>query len=278
MKKLFDEVAFKTSKITTREYSTSFSLGIRLFKPKFRQPIYNIYGFVRFADEIVDTFHDYDKSSLFHRFREDTWMAITDGISMNPILHSFQETARKYSIGNELIEAFLDSMEMDLQNFSHSRESFNKYVLGSAEVVGLMCLHVFCEGNMALHEQLKPYAMRLGAAYQKINFLRDMQADYLEMGRKYFPGLRIENFNDGQKEIIEKEIEEDFRLGYQGIKMLPAGAKFGVYISYIYYYSLFKKIRKTRPEQVLTSRIRISNFTKYLLLMRSWFVYKLNLL
>jgi 15-cis-phytoene synthase len=278
MLEIFNTIAFSTSRVTTRLYSTSFSLGILMLDKSFRDPIYSIYGFVRFADEIVDTFHDHDKIWLFQRFREDTWNAINLGISLNPILQSFQLTCRKYNIDRAHIETFLRSMEMDLSKKSYTREDFNDYILGSAEVVGLMCLHVFCEGDEKRFMALKPFAMRLGSAYQKINFLRDIRADFKGLDRIYFPDFNIHDFNEEAKKRMEHEIEEDFKQGFKGIKMLPGKAGLGVYISYVYYHMLFRKIRRLKSTQILASRIRISNLNKFLLLVKAWFAYKLKLI
>jgi phytoene/squalene synthetase len=278
MKDVFDLISRKSSRITTLSYSTSFSLGIGLFDKKYRDPVYAIYGFVRLADEIVDTFHNYDKNKLFSRFSEDTWDAIKEGISMNPILNSFQNTVNKYSIDHDLIIRFLESMEMDLDKKEHTDISYKNYILGSAEVVGLMCLRVFCDGNQERYDALKPSAMSLGSAFQKINFLRDMKNDYQQLGRTYFPSLDYSKFNEESKKLIELDIEKDFREGHEGIKKLPKGARLGVYVAYIYYYSLFKKIRKLKPAVIKNRRVRISNPAKYRLLVFSYFRHSLNLL
>ncbi|MFC2114169.1 phytoene/squalene synthase family protein [Bacteroidota bacterium] len=278
MKTLFDNVSFKASKITTTTYSTSFSLGIKLFHPRFHDPIYGIYGFVRVADEIVDSFHDFDKEKLLAEFRADTWKAIRDGISLNPILNSFQSVVNKYGIEEELISTFLDSMEMDLDKNRYDQHGYEKYILGSAEVVGLMCLRVFTEGDRELYEKLKEPAMKLGSAFQKINFLRDMQADYKELGRTYFPGIDLENFSEATKAAIESDIEKDFHEGYQGIKMLPKTVRLGVYLAYVYYISLFKKIRRTNSRILMMQRIRIPNSQKFSLIVTSWLRHSMNLL
>ena len=278
MKDLFDKVSQRCSRITTTAYSTSFSLGIRCLDPQLREPIYAIYGFVRFADEIVDTFHDYDKARLLQKFREDTYAAIADKISLNPILNSFQHTVNRYQIGHELIDQFLKSMEMDLSRTHYDEMTFREYVLGSAEVVGLMCLRVFCNGDHTAYHNLKPYAMSLGSAFQKINFLRDLNADYLGMGRVYFPGIDLENFNENTKQQIEASIASDFHHAYIGIRQLPRGARFGVYIAYVYYLALFKKIRNTPSHQVMKSRIRIPNPHKAKLLAYSYLKHQFNLL
>lgn len=278
MKELYDKVAIRCSQLTTRAYSTSFSLGILCLKKELRNPIYSIYGFVRFADEIVDTFHDYNKQDLFMRFKEETYKAIEDGISLNPILHSFQETVRKYSIDRSSIDLFLRSMEMDLSLKSYDQEGLKEYILGSAEVVGLMCLRVFVKGDDASYEKLKPMAMSLGSAFQKINFLRDLNADFLHMGRSYFPGLDFEKFDDAKKTEIEESIKIDFEEGLQGIKLLPRSSRFGVYVAYVYYTALFNKIKNTPCERVLESRIRIRNRHKATLLAYSYVKHQLNLI
>lgn len=278
MKALFDKVSIRCSRITTQAYSTSFSLGIFCLAKELRDPIYSIYGFVRFADEIVDTFHDHDKATLLARFKEDTYRAIRERISLNPILNSFQETVNRFQIEDELIEQFLRSMEMDLSRKNYSEDTFQEYILGSAEVVGLMCLRVFCSGNRALYDQLRPHAMSLGSAFQKINFLRDLHADFIGMGRSYFPGLDLHHFNEDCKKKIEESIAKDFSDGYIGIKQLPRSARFGVYVAYVYYLALFKKIRNTPSENVLQNRIRIRNRHKARLLAYSYVKHQLNML
>lgn len=278
MKELYDQVSMKCSRITTRSYSTSFSLGIRCLHQDLRDPVCSIYGFVRFADEIVDTFHDYEKEKLLQRFKKETYLAIEEKISLNPILNSFQNTVREFNIDKELIDQFLYSMEMDLTEKEYDQKMYETYIFGSAEVVGLMCLKVFCNGNPEEYQLLKPYAMKLGSAFQKINFLRDLKADYLGMGRTYFPNLEIEEFNEQNKKLIEADIEEDFRLGYEGIKKLPNKARFGVYLAYVYYYSLFEKIKKTPPTRVMNKRIRIRNRNKFSLLFYSYFRHRLNIM
>lgn len=278
MKELYDQVSIKCSRLTTKTYSTSFSLGIRCLGKELRDPIYAIYGFVRFADEIVDTFHDYNKEQLLEKFKEDTYRAIDDTISTNPILNSFQTTVNHYKIDRELITSFLKSMEMDLQKKTYSPEGIKEYILGSAEVVGLMCLRVFCNGQDDLYNQLKPYAMSLGSAFQKINFLRDLRADYVGMGRTYFPEVDLNNFNDETKRTIEESIAKDFHHGYEGILRLPRSSRFGVYVAYVYYLALFKKIKNTRPQDILESRVRIANHDKARLLAYSYFKHQLNML
>jgi phytoene synthase len=278
MKSLFDDVSFQCSKLTTRAYSTSFSLGIYFLKNKIRNPIYSIYGFVRFADEIVDSFEGYNKKYLLEKFKAETYEAIENKISLNPILNSFQEVVHRYKVSHDLIETFLMSMEMDLEKINYSTEKYNQYILGSAEVVGLMCLRVFTEGNNNLYDELKPFAMKLGAAFQKINFLRDMKADYQVLGRTYFPNVDMTKFSSSTKRKIENEIEQDFKAALIGIKKLPASSKGGVYLAYVYYHSLFKKIKNLPAHRILTGRIRISNGEKFGLMINSLFQYKMNLL
>ncbi len=265
----FHKVSGRCSEITTGEYSTSFSSAIRLLHRDMRQPIYNIYGFVRFADEIVDTFHDFDKASLLAEFKSETYTAIERGISLNPILNSFQQTVRDYNIDHNLIEAFFRSMEMDLIKMNYDTRNFNEYVYGSAEVVGLMCLYVFCEGKKQLYEKLTPAAQALGAAFQKVNFLRDIKADYNGLSRMYFPGCDFNNFTDCDKKQIEADIYKDFKAAYAGILKLPLKSRFGVYVAYKYYLSLFKKIKSLEPARVLEARIRIPDYKKAMIVFRA---------
>ena len=241
--KLYDRVCAECSVLTTKAYSTSFSLGIRFLGEQLRQPIYSIYGYVRFADEIVDTFHHKDKSTLFERFKADTNLALEEGISLNPILHAFQQVFHRYSLDKNHVDLFLQSMEWDLKRADYDRVGFEQYIVGSAEVVGLMCLKVFVNGDQSEYERLRPFAERLGAAFQKINFLRDIKADFQEMGRSYFPNLDMTSFDEQTKSIIEDEIEADFKEAYKGIIELPRSSRLGVYIAYIYYLRLFQKIR-----------------------------------
>lgn len=276
--RLFHKVSQRCSRITAEEYSTSFYSAIRLLHTSLRHPICNIYGFVRFADEIVDTLHAYDKASLLARFREDTWEAIRLGVSLNPILHSFQLTVHQYHIGYHLIEAFFQSMEADLAQRSHNRESYDNYIYGSAEVVGLMCLCVFCEGDQQRYHQLQPHACALGAAFQKVNFLRDLKADHTLLRRVYFPGVDPGNFTEAVKQAIEEEIARDFRQAYAGIPQLPLKARLGVYVAYKYYHSLFRKIKKTKPATIMEQRIRIPNYHKALILVRAGVKNRLNLI
>jgi len=276
MKEIYDNVSLRCSKLVTRSYSTSFSLGIRLLHRDLRAPIYSIYGFVRFADEIVDTFHQYDKKNLLDRFREDTYRAIEDGISLNPILNSFQEVVNRYGIERDVIDAFLHSMEMDLDKSEYDRAQYEKYILGSAEVVGLMCLSVYTEGDKEQYNELKHSAMKLGSAFQKVNFLRDLKADYESLGRTYFPNVDMDCFDEQCKAEIEREIEEDFNEAYKGIVRLPNKAKLGVYLAYVYYTALFQKIKKSQPQVILSERVRIPNQVKYGLILSSYFKYRLN--
>ena len=265
----FHNVSRACSRITTEEYSTSFSSAIRLLHPDLREPIYNIYGFVRFADEIVDTFHDYDKVTLLAQFRKETYEALERGLSLNPILQSFQLTVHEYSIDRNLIDAFFQSMEMDLDKHVYDRKGYYEYIYGSAEVVGLMCLYIFCEGDKNLYRELKPSAQSLGAAFQKVNFLRDVKADYQTLNRVYFPGVDFLNFTSGMKEEIECEVAEDFRKAYIGILKLPLKARFGVYVAYKYYLSLFNRIRKVQPSRIMEKRIRVPGYSKAMILVRA---------
>ena len=275
---LYNNVSYKCSKLVTKSYSTSFSLGVSLLHRDFVMPIHAIYGFVRFADEIVDTFHTSNKRELLDRFVKDTHDAITDKISLNPILHSFQDTVNKYNIDVELIETFLRSMEMDLDKNKYNQVGYEEYILGSAEVVGLMCLKIFVDGDEKKYQELKHDAMKLGSAFQKINFLRDLKADVHTLGRAYFPDFEAENFNAETKKAIEADIQKDFDAGLRGIKRLPRKAQLGVYLAYIYYVSLFKKIKNTSPEKVMNTRIRISDSQKYMLFMGSYFKHQFKLI
>jgi len=275
---LFHEVSQDCSRITTEKYSTSFSSAIRLLHKDLRTPIFNIYGFVRFADEIVDSFHDYDKAALLSEFKTATYDAIDKGISMNPILHSFQLTVNRYQIDKELIDAFLYSMELDLNQRKYDRAGYEQYIYGSAEVVGLMCLFVFCEGDKQMYEILKPHARSLGAGFQKVNFLRDLKADYEGLERVYFPGCDFRNFTLADKQAIEEDIQRDFTHAYEGILKLPMKSRFGVYVAYKYYLSLFKKIKKLRPQKIMEERIRIPDYGKVFILAKAGIRSHLNLL
>jgi len=275
---LFHELSQECSKITTERYSTSFSSAIKLLHAKLRVPIFNIYGFVRFADEIVDTFHDFDKANLLADFKKETYAAIDRKISLNPILNSFQITVNEYKISLDLIEAFFKSMEMDLEKAAYDSAGYKEYIYGSAEVVGLMCLFVFCEGDKVMYNKLKPTAQSLGAAFQKVNFLRDVKADYLLLSRTYFPDVDFNNFTMAEKEKIEADIAADFAHAYKGIVQLPVKARFGVYVAYKYYLSLFKKIKKTPPVHILEQRIRIPNYGKVYIVAKAGVRAQLNLL
>lgn len=278
MKYLFDELSYSVSKITTQKYSTSFSLGILALKPSIRSAIYAIYGYVRLADEIVDSFHGYDKEKLLNRLKEETKNALREGISLNPILQSFQEIVNQYKIDNSLIEQFLHSMEMDLQKINYSAELYKEYIFGSAEVVGLMCLQVFTEGNKEKYEALKPYAMKLGSAFQKINFLRDLKDDYQILSRTYFPNIDIGVFDNYVKCQIEKDIEEEFKEALIGIKKLPNSSMFGVYLAYKYYLTLFEKIKRKSSKDILNNRVRVLNSEKAYVAFKSYIRYKIAFL
>jgi phytoene/squalene synthetase len=275
---LFHEVSQDCSRITTEKYSTSFSSAIKLLHKDLRTPICNIYGFVRFADEIVDTFHGFDKALLFEEFKKATYDAIERGISLNPILHSFQMTVNQYGIDHALIDAFLYSMELDLGKHTYDRAGYETYIYGSAEVVGLMCLYIFCEGNQAQYDALKPAAKSLGSAFQKVNFLRDVKADFEGLDRMYFPDCDFANFTRADKLAIEQDIQKDFDEAYAGILNLPIKARFGVYVAYKYYLSLFKKIQRLEPAHILESRVRIPDYGKAFILAKAGIRSQLNIL
>ncbi|MBD1422067.1 phytoene/squalene synthase family protein [Sphingobacterium chuzhouense] len=278
MKRLFDELAYEVSKKTTEKYSTSFSLGILALSPTIRRAVYAIYGYVRLADEIVDSFHGYDKKKLLDRLRIETDVALAEGIALNPILQSFQEVVNKYHIDKALIKQFLHSMEMDLQKMDYNSELYKDYIYGSAEVVGLMCLQVFIEGDKKQYEELKPHAMKLGSAFQKVNFLRDLKDDYQTLGRTYFPNIDMCAFDNGVKGQIEHDIESEFKEALIGIKKLPTSSMFGVYLAYKYYLSLFRKIKKKSSAEILENRIRIPNAQKAFVALTSYVRYKMALL
>lgn len=278
MKETFDLLSQHCSKVTTQRYSTSFSLAIYLLSKEMRNPIYSIYGFVRLADEIVDSFHGYDKKYLLDKFKDDCFESIEQKISLNPILNSFQKIVNEYQIEHELIRQFIRSMEMDLEQNKHTSETYDTYILGSAQAVGLMCLRVFTAGNKAEYENLKMPAMKLGSAFQKVNFLRDVQADYKMLDRTYFPDVDLTEFSNAEKKKIENDIEQDFAEALIGIKKLPVTARSGVYLAYIYYKQLFNKIKRTSADRVLLERIRISNLRKIGLMCDSLIRYKLNVL
>ena len=279
MKQIFDDVSFQCSKNVTRSYSTSFSLAVNMLSPKIQGAIHGIYGFVRLADEIVDSFHDYDKEVLFQKLEVDLELAIENQISLNPILNSFQEVVLKYNIDRELISAFMDSMRADLhKNEYETMEEYNQYIYGSADVVGLMCLKVFVGGDQKEYEKLKHSAMKLGSAFQKVNFLRDLKDDMEILDRTYFPHLNNVAFNIDTKQMIIAEIQEDFEEAYKGVKQLPLEARFGVYTAYLYYKRLLSKIVKADVQEIKNNRIRVSNPVKFALLAKSFFTYKLNLM
>jgi 15-cis-phytoene synthase len=275
---LFDESSEACSSIVTKKYSTSFASAIKLLDKKIRQPIYNIYGFVRFADEIVDTFHHQEKAFLLQEFKTETFASIERKLSLNPILHSFQLTVNQYNIDHALIEAFFKSMEWDLSKSNYDQKGYEDYIYGSAEVVGLMCLFVFCDGNKEQYEKLKPSAKSLGAAFQKVNFLRDVKADFEGLQRMYFPSCDFNKFTQADKEKIEADIQNDFNNAYKGILQLPMKSRFGVYVAYKYYLSLFKKIKKVQPAKILEERIRIPDYKKAMILIRAGVRNQLNIL
>jgi len=279
MKAYFDQISFASSKLVTRQYSTSFASAARLLAPSIRQDIYNIYGFVRLADEIVDSFHDYDKEDLFYRFWDELKLTLEQGISTNPILNAFQLTVNKYGIPHEFITSFMQSMEADLSKYNYqSVEEYRQYIYGSADVVGLMCLRVFVGGDAARFELLKHSAMRLGSAFQKVNFLRDLKMDYEYLNRSYFPNTDLAKLDEHSKQDIIAEIEEDLRVGFSGILQLPIEAKLGVYIAYVYYRKLLVKLKNTPSKDILNTRIRVPNYQKLGLFAKCYVNYKLNLI
>lgn len=279
MKSIFDKVSFECSRNVTKSYSTSFSTAVKMLAPSIRQDIYNVYGFVRFADEIVDSFHDYDKESLFALFENDLALALKNKISLNPVLNSFQHTVTKYDIPMGLIDAFMKSMKLDLTKTEYkTTEEYQEYIFGSADVVGLMCLKVFVNGDHTKYNELKDSAMRLGSAFQKVNFLRDLKADYEVLSRTYFPNTDLNQLDEISKLKIIEEIEADFKAGYQGIVDLPMEAKFGVYTAYTYYKKLLSKLKKTPSAEIKNTRIRVPNYQKYGLFAKSYLSYKLNII
>lgn len=279
MLSLYRKTNIECSRIITRNYSTSFSMGILAFDKKYRDPIYAIYGFVRYADEIVDTFHDFDKRTLLEEFKRDTYLALERGISLNPVLDSFQDTVKHFGIEMPLIDAFLKSMEMDLQDIEYAEDNYTEYIYGSAEVVGLMCLRVFCDGDTEMYDRLTPSARHLGAAFQKVNFLRDIKDDYLSRGRTYFPNVNLGiALDESAKLEIQKDIELDFDKAYAGIIQLPKGSRIGVLTAYRFYRNLFNKICKVNSKQIMESRVRVSNAEKAALLVYSMMSNKLNML
>ncbi len=279
MKKLFDEVSFVCSREVTQRYSTSFSLATKMLDPSIRNDIYNIYGFVRFADEIVDTFHNYKKEELFNRFEESLDKALDDKISLNPILNAFQHTYHAYGIDRALVDAFMRSMRWDLHKKTYlTEEDYKAYIYGSADVVGLMCLKVFVKGNDEQYHQLKDAAMALGSAFQKVNFLRDLKDDYEDLSRSYFPNINLRKFSEDDKMNIIQEIEDDFKKGLNGIFQLPNTARFGVYTAYKYYHKLLQKLKRTPSSNIRQTRIRVPNYQKMSVLARSYVNYRFNLL
>ena len=278
MMNLFNEVSEECSRATTQRYSTSFSSAIKLLHSGLRPHIHNIYGFVRFADEIVDTFHAHDKATLLEEFKKETYLAINRKISLNPILHSFQITVNYYKINLQLVDAFFKSMELDLNNHKYDASGYDEYIYGSAEVVGLMCLYIFCEGDTTKYEKLKLYARSLGAAFQKVNFLRDIKNDFEGLNRTYFPGCDFRNFTESDKCAIEEDIQKDFDHAYKGIVQLPSKARFGVYVAYKYYVSLFKKIKKLQPQNILEERVRIPNYGKVFIIAKASLRSQFNIL
>jgi phytoene/squalene synthetase len=278
MMQLFHRVSQECSRITTEQYSSSFSSAIHLLHKDLRGPVFNIYGFVRFADEIVDTFHEHDKALLLAEFKSDTYEAIERKISLNPILNSFQLTVNEFKIDLKLVEAFFRSMEMDLHKYEYDLDRYNAYIYGSAEVVGLMCLYVFCNGDQQLYHQLESAAKSLGAAFQKVNFLRDVKADFQGLKRMYFPDCDFNNFTLNDKQLIEADIQKDFNAAFAGIIQLPMKARFGVYVAYKYYYSLFKKIKKLQPQLIMEKRIRIPDYSKMFILAKAGLRSQFNLL
>ena len=273
---LFHKISVDASKNVTQLYSTSFSMGIKLLDKNIHDAIFSIYGFVRLADEIVDTFHDYPKSEMLQEFKEDTYKALDRKISVNPILHAFQMVVNKYSIDRDLIDKFLLSMEQDLNDIKYSSDGYKEYIVGSAEVVGLMCLKVFVNGDNDLYFNLEEPARKLGAAFQKINFLRDVKADYQELGRTYFPGVDLEKFTPDEKLKIEEDIQDDFECALEGIIKLPSSSRLGVYVAYRYYFSLFKKIKKVSSDRLMEERIRVPNTKKILITFKSMFQNQFN--
>jgi phytoene/squalene synthetase len=273
---LFDLTSYKCSKLITEHYSTSFTLGIKTLDKKFHYPVYGVYGFVRCADEIVDTFHGHDQAKLLQQYKADTYQAIQNRISLNPVLHAFQKVVHEYSIDLEFVEAFLKSMEMDLEGKRYNKDLYDEYIYGSAEVVGLMCLRIFCEGDTQMFDRLKEPARSLGAAFQKVNFLRDMKSDYKDRGRVYFPKVDFQCFDNDCKKEIEDDIRQDFARAYQGILGLPRTARMGVYLAYIYYLKLFRKIQHLPAARILSERVRVPDNTKLALLLGSYVKYRLN--
>ncbi|WP_396159126.1 phytoene/squalene synthase family protein [Flavobacterium sp.] len=279
MKSIFDTISFDCSRNVTKSYSTSFSAAVKMLAPSIRQDIYNIYGFVRFADEIVDTFHDYNKEELFDMFEKDLISALENKISLNPILNSFQHTVHRYSIPMNMINAFMNSMRLDLHKSEYkTMDEYNEYIYGSADVVGLMCLKVFVNGNDTKFQELELSAMRLGSAFQKVNFLRDLKADYEDLNRTYFPNTDLSQLDEHSKNEIITEIEADFAAGFEGILKLPIEAKFGVYTAFVYYKKLLSKLKKTPSTEIKNTRIRVPDYQKFGLMAKCYVNYRLNLI
>ena len=277
MKSIFDTISFECSRNVTKTYSTSFSTAVRMLAPNIRQDIYNIYGFVRFADEIVDSFHDYNKVELFALFETDLGLALKNKISLNPVLNAFQHTVYKFNIPNELIDAFMKSMRLDLTKTEYKTQNeYNEYIFGSADVVGLMCLKVFVNGDQEKYDALKNSAMRLGSAFQKVNFLRDLKADFEGLNRTYFPDTDLNQLDETSKSKIIAEIETDFKAGFEGILLLPLEAKLGVYTAYVYYKKLLSKLNKTPSAEIKNTRVRVPDYQKYGLFAKCYFNYKLK--
>ena len=276
MIELYHKTSQNTSKFITRTYSTSFSLGIKLLDKNIHDAIYSIYGFVRLADEIVDTFHDFPKAEMLNEFKSETYKAINRKISVNPVLHSFQNVVNQYNIEIKLIDLFLKSMEQDLNDIKYSNKAYDEYIVGSAEVVGLMCLKVFVNGDQNLYNELEDPARKLGAAFQKVNFLRDVKADYQDLGRTYFPGVDLDSFTASEKLEIELDIEKDLKCALEGIKRLPSSSRLGVFVAYRYYLSLFKKIKKIPTERLMKERIRVPNSKKLYITFESAFQNQFN--
>ncbi len=279
MKSIFDKVSYDCSRNVTKAYSTSFSAAVKMLAPSIRQDIYNIYGFVRFADEIVDSFHEYDKVKLFSQFETNLALALDQKISLNPVLNAFQHTVSKYDIPIEMIDAFMKSMKLDLTKTEYkTHQEFSEYIYGSADVVGLMCLKVFVKGDDKKFDELKSAAMRLGSGFQKVNFLRDLKADFEDLSRSYFPNMDLNQLDEHSKQQIIEEIEADFKAGFEGILHLPMEAKFGVYTAYIYYKKLLSKLKKTPSLEIKNTRIRVPNYEKFGLFAKCYFTYKLNII
>jgi phytoene/squalene synthetase len=273
------ENSYKISRLITKEYSTSFSLATSLLEKDKKRAIYAIYGFVRLADEIVDSFQGYDKAFLLAKLSEDLDYALKNGISTNTLLTAFADTVKAHNISIEHIRSFIKSMENDLSKTEYTTSTdFDTYVYGSADVVGLMCLKVFCNGEDGLFEKLQHPAQKLGSAFQKVNFLRDLRDDLTNLGRSYFPEISNSIFNRDTKQLIEESIQKDFDEAWIGLKQLPGRSKLAVALAFYYYKSLFHRIKRSSPEQILKKRMRVPNFQKYLIIVRVAFLYKTKLI